>query len=94
MAVSIFMHFNDGWVKALTIPTADVIRMSTMPLKWLRFLCYIVLHTAGRFFPNQDDAESQAHEVDYNNANLLHEYYYLPGQLHQVWNRLNADFEI
>ena len=55
---------------------------------------FSLLHRASRSgsFPNQDDAESQAHEVDYNNANLLHEYHYLPGQLHHVWNRLNADF--
>lgn len=74
------MLFKHNWIDAFTIPTTDLTRMSTRPLKWLRFLCYIVLNSKGRLFPNKRSAEERGDEVDYNSTECRRRYYYRPGQ--------------
>ena len=76
--LSLYLPFGDHCIKALIVPKSTVMRMSTKPLKWLRFLGYLVLNAEGKLYdkPNNSDAGS----VDYSDDDLHSEYYYDPGK--------------
>ena len=81
--MAIYIPFNGHWKESLRIPISDVMRMSPRPLKWLRFLCYIILNSTGHVYRDMyaADMHEPGTEEDYDAPVTSSEYYYLPGWL-------------
>jgi len=50
-SIQLFIHIDDTWESALSIPVRDCNRFSTRPLKWLRFLGYAICGCDGHVIP-------------------------------------------
>jgi hypothetical protein len=83
MDLAIYIPFNGHWKESLRISISDVTRMSARPLKWLRFLCYIILNSTGHVYRDMyaADIHEPGTEEDYDAPVTSSEYYYLPGWL-------------
>jgi hypothetical protein len=72
--VNIHLRIDDSQLLALSIPFSDIQRLSTRPLKWLRFATFTVCGARGDLSATPDGPA-----VDYDSIALDSEdYYYTP----------------
>lgn len=77
----LYLPFRGYWKESLEIPMSDVTRMSAKPLKWLRFLSYLIINSPGHLYSDMAAADNheEGTEADYDSLVIGTEYYYLPG---------------
>ena len=77
--VSLYLLSEDNniWLRALSIPLSDIIRLATRPLKWLRFVAFAICGAVGDLSLSPEFAP-----VDYDGitietiSQLAQSYYY------------------
>ena len=75
----VYIPFDGKWMESFNIPILDFNRMSSKPLRWLRFLCYIFVNVEGDLYDSMESADLGGPEVDYDAGAAGHEYYFSPG---------------
>ncbi|KAF8138962.1 hypothetical protein EV363DRAFT_1445730 [Boletus edulis] len=74
--VNIYMRnlSNNQWIRGLEIPLEDIERLSSRPLKWLRFVAFAVLGAKGDLFDTPDGNIVHYETVSF--ADLAESYYF------------------
>ncbi|KAF8437302.1 hypothetical protein L210DRAFT_3762065 [Boletus edulis BED1] len=91
--VNIYMRnlSNNQWIRGLEIPLEDIERLSSRPLKWLRFVAFAVLGAKGDLFDTPDGNIVHYETVSF--ADLAESYYlFHDGCYHLVNSSGLADY--
>ncbi|RDB24630.1 hypothetical protein Hypma_008265 [Hypsizygus marmoreus] len=70
--VQIYLCINVEWIPVLTIPTTELSRLATKPLKWLRFVSSMIYGREGFLYVDLDGVEVS----DYDSTSLRGSYYF------------------
>ncbi|KAK0187236.1 hypothetical protein F5146DRAFT_767916 [Armillaria mellea] len=85
-AVNIHLSYRNAQVLALSIPIADIKRLSIRPLKWLRYVAFTVFGATGHLALTADGSAVEDENFTWESQDrLCEDYYYIPdGTLHLV----------